>query len=94
MNNIYVYTDENGTPLYRQVRYYKDNKKIFYSEKFVDNKWEKGIESVERVLYHLPDVKEGISNSEKIYFVEGEKDVETLIEKGKIATTIAGRRKC
>lgn len=50
-----------------------------------------GLDGVERVLYKLPQVLEGIKNKEKIYFVEGEKDVETLFKKGKLATCIAGR---
>lgn len=87
---IYEYTDEKGNPLYRQIRYYKEEKKNFYGEKFVDGKWEKGLGDVERVLFNLPKVKDAISKAEKIYFVEGEKDVLTLQKKGKVATTIAG----
>lgn len=88
---IYEYTNEKGNPLFRQIRYYKKGKKNFYSEKFVDGKWEKGLGDVERVLFNLPKVKDAISKAEKIYFVEGEKDVLTLQKKGKVATTIAGR---
>ena len=89
-NKIYIYTDENGNPLYKQERYYKGEDKSFYSEKFIDGKWIKGLSGVRRVLYKLPMIIEGIKKAQKVYFVEGEKDVETLIEKGKIATTIAG----
>lgn len=88
---IYEYTDENNKPLYRQIRYYKNEHKSFYSEKYVDGKWEKGIDGVERVLFNLPRIKDAISKGEKIYFVEGEKDALTLQGKGKVATTIAGR---
>lgn len=90
---FYEYTDEKGKPLYRQVRYYKNGEKSFYGEKFENGKWLKGLEGVERVLYKLPQVIEADKKAEKIYFVEGEKDVETLIKKGKIATTIARRSK-
>lgn len=95
MNNKtqYVYTDEFGNPLYRQVRYYKGTEKNFYSERFEEGQWINGIKDVKRVLYRLPQVIEGIKNAEKIYIVEGEKDVETLIEKGKVATGIAGGAK-
>lgn len=89
-NQTYIYTDENGNPLYKQERYYKGEDKSFYSEKFIDGKWVKGLSEVRRVLYKLPMVIEAIKKAKKVYFVEGEKDVETLIEKGKIATTIAG----
>lgn len=50
-----------------------------------------GLDGVERVLYKLPQVLQGIKNKEKVYFVEGEKDVETLLKKGKLATCIPGR---
>ena len=90
-NNIqYIYEDKNGKPLYRQIRYYKNEDKSFYIEKFVNGKWERGSDGVERVLYKLPLVIKAVKKAEKIYIVEGEKDVETLIEKGKTATTIAG----
>lgn len=85
----YLYTDENNIPLYRQARYYKNGEKNFYSERFVDNKWESGLKDVPRVLYKLPSVINGVKNSQTIYIVEGEKDVETLLSKKKIATTIA-----
>lgn len=87
----YQYDNELGQPLYRQIRYYKDGEKSFYSQRFEDGNWVKGLKDVERVLYKLPQVKDAIKKAQKIYFVEGEKDVETLIEKGKVATCIAGR---
>ena len=87
----YQYDNELGEPLYRQVRYYKYGEKSFYGERFEDGKWIKGLRDVQRVLYKLPQVKDAIKKAQKIYFVEGEKDVETLIEKGKVATCIAGR---
>lgn len=89
-NETYTYYDKDNTPLYRVNRYYKDDKKCFYSEKFENGEWKKGLDGVERVLYKLPQVLEGIKNKEKIYFVEGEKDVETLLKKGKLATCIPG----
>lgn len=89
----YIYYDEKGIPLYKQIRYYIDEKKFFRSEKFLGGKWEKGLKGINRVLYKLPQIKEGIKKGKTIYFVEGEKDVETLIKKGMLATTIAGGAK-
>lgn len=91
MNNkiAYTYTDIKGLPLYRQIRVQKEDEKTFYSEKFVDGKWIKGLEGIDRVLYYLPEVTKAVKNNEKIYFVEGEKDVETLRNKNLVATTIA-----
>lgn len=88
----YIYTDAKGNPLYKQIRYYNGHgEKNFYSEKYINGEWEKGLEGVERVLYNLPDVINGIKEGKEIYIVEGEKDVETLKSKDKVATTIAGR---
>lgn len=88
----YIYTDKNGNPLYRQIRKQEGKDKSFYSEKFVNGKWVKGLEGIDRVLYNLPSVIKAVEQAQKIYFVEGEKDVKTLKEKGLVATTIAGRR--
>ena len=46
----YVYTNKEGKPLYRQIRYYENGEKKFYSEKFVDGKWENGLKDVSRVF--------------------------------------------
>lgn len=87
----YIYTDKNGNPLYRQTRKQEGKDKSFYSEKFVNGKWVKGLEGIDRVLYNLPSVIKAVGQAQKIYFVEGEKDVETLKEKGLVASTIACR---
>lgn len=88
----YIYTDEKGKPLYRQTRIQNEKEKSFYGEKFVNGQWIKGLKDVKRVLYNLPSIIKAVEKAQKIYFVEGEKDVETLKEKGLVATTIAGRR--
>lgn len=88
----YIYTDEKGNPFYRQIRIQKGKEKSFYGEKFVNGQWLKGLKDVKRVLYNLPSIIKAVEKAQKIYFVEGEKDVETLKEKGLVATTIAGRR--
>ena len=79
----YEYTDENGVPLYRKVRFEPKNFKI---ERFENGKWLSGISGVKRVLYNLPEVLKGLLNGETIYIVEGEKDAETLKKYNKIAT--------
>ena len=55
--------DDNGNPLYKQERYYKGENKSFYSEKYIDGKWKKGLSEVRRVLYKLPLVIEAIKNA-------------------------------
>lgn len=89
----YIYTDKKGIPLYRQTRIQNGKEKTFRSSKFVNNKWVNGLKDVDRVLYNLPSVIKAVEKAQKIYFVEGEKNVETLKEKGLVATTIAGRRR-
>ena len=86
----YIYTDETGNPLYRQVR--KNGQKDFCLQRYENCKWTNGMKDIERVLYNLPSIIKAVENKEKIYWVEGEKDAETLKEKGLVATTIAGRR--
>lgn len=87
----YIYTDEKGSSLYRKIRIQNGKEKSFYSERFENGKWISGTKGVRKVLYNLPSVMQGIRSAKKIYFVEGEKDVETLKKKGLVATTIAGR---
>ena len=66
-NKIYIYTDENGNPLYKQERYYKGEDKSFYSEKIVDGNWIKGLSGVRRVLYKLPMIIEAIKKAQKVF---------------------------
>ena len=88
----YIYTDRDNNPLYKQRRIEKEDGKVFYGYRFENGKWVKGLKGVERVLYCLPEAIRAVEKALPIYFVEGEKDVETLKEKGLVATTIAGRR--
>lgn len=90
-NINYIYEDKDGNPLYRQTRKQNGKEKTFRSSKLVNGKWVKGLEGIDRVLYNLPSVIKAVEKAQKIYFVEGEKDVETLKEKGLVATTIACR---
>ena len=88
----YIYTDKNEKPLYMQIRKQEGKEKTFFSKRYINGKWVNGLKDINRVLYNLPSVINAVQKSEKIYWVEGEKDVETLKEKGLVATTIAGRR--
>ena len=46
----YIYTDEKGNPLYRQIRIQKGKEKSFYGEKFVNGQWIRGLKDTRRVL--------------------------------------------
>ena len=78
----YSYTDENGKLLYLKTRNeYLDKPKDFT---FEQPNGKRNLQSVHRVIYNLPNVL----SSSRIYFVDGEKCAQILIEKGLTATTL------
>lgn len=97
LEDIYVYFDEEENPLYLKTKYRnkKDNKKKYFSTKALIES-EKGykygssddFEKCKKVLYNLPDVKKAVIKDEWIFFVEGEKDANTLKKLHLNATTI------
>lgn len=79
IEDVYVYEDELGNPLFRKIRY---PGKYFEIERPEGSRWVKG--GPDRyVIYRLPEVL----RAKKVYIVEGEKDVETLRKFGLVATT-------
>lgn len=80
----YVYTDPQGDPLYRRVR---TQDKRFFDEHRDGTEWKPGRGNQPPTLYQLPEVLEAVAQGRTVYFVEGEKDVETLMGPGLIATT-------
>ena len=89
---IYVYTDCNGVPLYRVQK--TPSKQYFYQKCTSSGLWQNGIKGVTRVLYRCADLCHE-NASERVFFVEGEKDAETLWKHRLVATTLpmgAGKR--
>jgi putative DNA primase/helicase len=81
--NRYVYTDAEGQPVFRVLRW---EPKSFSQERLEDGGWIGGkgaLNGVERVLYRLPEVMA----AEEVLFVEGEKDADNLHAVGFTATT-------
>lgn len=77
----YDYTDADGSLLFQVCRM---EPKDFRQRRPTGNgKWAWDLKGVERVLYHLPQI-EGAS---EVIIVEGEKDADTLINMGFVATT-------
>jgi hypothetical protein len=84
----YPYHDEEGNLLYeverlepkgfRQCRKGENGERIYQ------------LGDTRRVPYRLPELLVAKNNNEVIYIVEGEKDVETLVKTGKVATTLPG----
>lgn len=80
----YSYTDEQGNELFQAVRY---NPKDFRQRhRRVDGEWEWSLEGIRRVLYRLPELLQAVASGERIFIVEGEKDVDNLRAIGLAAT--------
>lgn len=77
----YDYTDENGRLLYQKVRY--EPKTFKQRQKNSDGQWVWGMDGVRRVLYRLPEVVA----TPDLFLVEGEKDADSLVSLGFVATT-------
>lgn len=88
----YIYTDEEGTELYEVLRIPLPNGDKTFRQRHPDPSKASGynwsMEGVRRVLYNLPEVLAAKVEGRTIWFVEGEKDVETLRKQGVTATTV------
>jgi len=90
----YPYVDEDGVLLFEKLRYVnEDGKKTFRQRRPDPDK--KGsylydLDGTRKVLYNLPAVIKGVADGQPIWIVEGEKDADTLIKKGIVATTTTG----
>jgi len=77
---VYTYTDEVGVPLYEVVRFPGKD----FKQRQPNGEW--GIKGIRRVPYRLPTVL----LASEVYVVEGEKDVERLLENETVATCNMG----
>lgn len=88
----YTYFDAEGVEVYRVLRKVSPDsgKKTFRQEaKRKDGSWVPNMDTVTRVLYRLPELKEA-DRDETVYVVEGEKDVDNMLQLGAVATTNVG----
>lgn len=84
ISKIYDYKDAAGALLFQVVRF--EPKGFAQRRPFKDGFiWD--LEEVEPVLYHLPEVMQGIQDNKRIFICEGEKDADNLAALGLIATT-------
>lgn len=87
----YPYYDEEGTLLFEKLRYVNEDGKKTFRQRRPDpdnpGKYLYDLDGVRKVLYNLPAVVRGVANGDPIWVVEGEKDADTLIKMGIIATT-------
>jgi hypothetical protein len=100
-NQFFVHSDNSKTPKKKEVcRYRYENKGGKHAFDIVrfepkdfrpqrpDGKW--SLEGVERVPYRLPELLQGVKDSKPILLLEGEKDVDSAMAMGLIATTFVG----
>jgi 5S rRNA maturation endonuclease (ribonuclease M5)/archaellum biogenesis ATPase FlaH len=80
----YTYIDEHGAPLFEVVRF--DPKD--FRQRRPDGSW--GVKGVRRVLYRLPKVLEAVKAGQRVWIVEGERDVHAMEKAGQVATCNPG----
>ncbi len=83
IDKIYSYQNSHGDEVYQVLRM---RPKTFRQRHRECGDWVWNMENVERVLYHLPEVL----TSSQVWIVEGEKDADTLMSLGFIATCNVG----
>ncbi|HEX5409183.1 MAG TPA: AAA family ATPase [Gemmatimonadaceae bacterium] len=88
--DLYEYVDEDEQLLYQVVRYEPKGFRQRRPDPARDAEWIWSLGETRRVLYHLPRLIEAIAKEQRVYIVEGEKDVHALEGIGLTATTNAG----
>jgi 5S rRNA maturation endonuclease (ribonuclease M5) len=88
----YDYTDEQGELLFQKLRYVDGSGKKTFRQRKPDGRggWEYSLGDTPKVLYNLPAITKGIKDGYPIWVVEGEKDADTLMDMGILATTMPG----
>lgn len=88
----YDYHDKDGELLFQKLRYIDENGKKTFRQRKPDGVggWEYSLGDTPKVLYNLPAIIKGVSGGYPIWVVEGEKDADTLIKLGILATTMPG----
>lgn len=82
----YAYRDEDGKALYYNIRY--EPKDFRLADR--NGKRANLPRNMRWVPYRLPEVLQAVAEGRVIYWVEGEKDVDNLWDRGEAATTNAG----
>lgn len=77
------YRDADGKLLFQVVRFEPKSFAQRVPDRSTDTGWKWGLNGVRTVLYRMPEV----AIAQKVYIVEGEKDVENLVALGVTATT-------
>ena len=88
----YEYQDALGELLFEKIRYVDQDGRKTFRQRRPDGSggWEYSLGDTPKVLYNLPAVAAAVAAGSSIFVVEGEKDAETLISMGIVATTMPG----
>lgn len=84
----YPYFTATGETAYIVVR--KPGKKFLQKHRDATGEWVWNMKGVQRVLYRLPEVLQGLRDGKTICVVEGEKDADRLASIGAVATCNSG----
>ena len=92
LTNEYDYTDEYGNLLFQKLRFVNEDGQKEFRQRKPDGAggFVYALGDTPKVLYNLPAVLEAKKKGKTIWVVEGEKDAETLIALGEVATTMPG----
>lgn len=88
ISDVYPYKDESGELKYEVVRF--EPKDFNQRRPDGNDKYIWDLQGVVRLLYKLPELIASANSLEPVFIVEGEKDVNNLINIGAIATTNSG----
>jgi len=88
VDRVYDYVDASGALVYQVVR--MSPKKFFHRRPDGQGGWVWDLKGVERVPYRLPELLKGVAGGDWVFVVEGEKDVDCLVDKGLVATCNSG----
>src|SRR5262245_56592427 len=88
----YPYPDENNVLLFEVVRFDTTDREERFRQRRPDGKggWIWNLKGVRRVLYRLPELIAAVKAGERVLVCEGEKDANTAVILGYVATTMPG----
>lgn len=85
---IYDYVEADGELVFQVLRF--PGKRFQQRRPDGAGDWIWSVKDVQKPLYRLPELREAVAAGRRVYFVEGEKDVEAIRKAGSTATTKAG----
>lgn len=88
---VYKYINEDGEIVFEKLRYVDEQGRKSFGQRRPDpdrpREYIYNLDGVTKLLYNLPAVLKAVKRGDPVWLVEGEKDADTLIAKGVVATT-------